>query len=397
MKILFVTSTPIEYSSSGNMRNVALINGLIKLGHEVQLLTSEADKNNILYDESLLSSKITKRYYIPLGNIHKKFSYSEYQNKAILTVKKYIYKTLSGLSLYDPRKGLVNQLDRVKIDEKFELIISSSDPKSSHLIAEKLIDSHKNISNKWVQYWGDPFSNDINKQSKLPSFFIKKEEKRLIGLSDFVVYVSPFTLEEQISKFKIYKEKMFFIPVPYITPIEYDETKNSKFVLGYFGDYYSKDRDILPLYNSACKLHQSIDLIVYGNSDVDLKSNKTITINVREKASSIKKVESKCDLLVCILNKKGTQIPGKIYHYAATNKPILIIVDGDYKERMKEYLLKYDRYYVCNNDENSIVNAVNEINASYRKIKYKPSKYFNSTEIASKFIDLFNKTISFTK
>lgn len=390
MKILFVISTPIEYSSSGNMRNIALINGLTKLGNEVHLLTSEADKNNTLYDDSLLNSTIKKRYYIPLGNMHKKISYINNRNKIMLITKQYIYKILSKLSIYDPRKNLVNKLESIKIEEEFDLMISSSDPKSSHLIAERLIKNNVKICKKWLQYWGDPFAGDINKQSILPSILIRKEEERLMALANLIVYVSPFTLKEQTLKFEKYKNKMFFTPVPYVSPIEYKETQNVKFKVGYFGDYFFKDRNITPLYNALKKMRNTSELIVYGETDIVLNCEENISINRREKRSSISKLEGECDLLICILNKKGTQIPGKIYHYAATNKPILVLLDGEYREEMRHYLESFNRYIICNNTADEILEAIQNIIISSKD--YNPSVHFSPIKIAEDILKLyFNK------
>ena len=139
---------------------------------------------------------------------------------------------------------------KIDIKEKFDIIISSSDPKSSHLIAESLIYNNPGIAKKWIQYWGDPFASDINKKSYLPDFLIKKEEERIISKSDMVIYVSPFTLEKQKELYPKYASKMVFFPIPYLKKIEYPKTNNVNLVLGYYGDYRKKDRNILPLYEA---------------------------------------------------------------------------------------------------------------------------------------------------
>lgn len=72
------------------------------------------------------------------------------------------------------------------------------------------------------------------------------------------------------------------------------------------------------------------------------------------------KYEEDADLLIVLLNKKGTQIPGKIYHYAGTNKPILIILDGDRKEEIKEYLSLFNRFYFCENNERTRNRAIHK-------------------------------------
>ena len=39
MEILFITSYPLEYNTSANIRNISVLNGLIKNGHRVYTLS----------------------------------------------------------------------------------------------------------------------------------------------------------------------------------------------------------------------------------------------------------------------------------------------------------------------------------------------------------------------
>ena len=96
-------------------------------------------------------------------------------------------------------------------------------------------------------------------------------------------------------------------------------------------------------------------------------------------------IEEETDILICICNKKGTQIPGKIYHYAATNKPILIILDGEKKEELKTYFEKFKRYNICQNTEESIMENINKI--IKEKNKCEPLKELNAKNIAKAFLD----------
>jgi hypothetical protein len=85
------------------------------------------------------------------------------------------------------------------------------------------------------------------------------------------------------------------------------------------------------------------------------------------------------------LNKKGTQIPGKIYHYAATNKPVLIILDGEFEQQMEQYFNSFERYSCCQNQVASIDEACRKIAAS--SLKVEPSVHFAAANIASQFLE----------
>ncbi|MFL1537572.1 hypothetical protein ACJOWY_14710 [Paraclostridium bifermentans] len=389
MKILFVSTTPLEYSSSANMRNIGLIKGLIEGGNKVYLLAPIGDKNSKHYNKAFEDIKFEKRYYVELGTAYNNIISNNSKNKLIYEmkdkIKLKIHNFIIRLSIYDPRKRLAQKFNINEIDTNFDIMVSSSDPKSSHLLAEKLYKSNKIKIDKWIQYWGDPFLHDINSRSLIPKRFIKNEEERLINFADKIIYVSPFTLELQQKTYSVNKDKMKFIPVPYMEKKYYEKIDNEKFTIGYFGDYYSKDRNIYPFYDCLCKMGDDIDVKIYGNTDLDLKTTKSISINSRCNYQIIKKEESNCDLLVCILNKNGTQIPGKVYHYASTNKPILLILDGEKKEEMSEYFKQFNRFILCENKIESISEAIKS--AKYSNIEYNPSPEFEYKEIAKKFIN----------
>lgn len=382
MKILYITAYPLEYSSSANMRNIALIKGLIENGCEVHTLSTSLDKESLLYDKTLLNIEIKKRYWIELGNIQQQFSVKNGQ-VVKQKLKEVIYKLYTNISMYDSRARLVKKIDNLKIEDNYDIIISSSDPKSAHLFAEKLIKNNPNITKKWIQYWGDPFANDINRKSMIPKFFVKKEEKRLLRECDSVIYVSPFTLEKQKEEYKSEASKMIFLPIAYIEKKIFNETKNKNLTIGYYGDYKKNDRNIKELYD-CCK-ESDYELLVAGNSDFVLESSDKIKIMPRQKKAIIEKYEEETDILVCICNRFGTQIPGKIYHYSCTNKPILIILDGNYANEMKEYFESYDRFYTCLNKKEQIQKEIENIKNS-NKI-FEPCEKLSSKYIAKKLLN----------
>lgn len=382
MKILFVSSSPLEYNCSANMRNNALLLGLYKNGHDIYTLTPEVQNDFVDYDDKLKNDFFKKKYYIPLGTIHSKITVKKGKKTFINNLKLFVYKTLRKMRVYDFKASLKNKIADVEIDESFDIVISSSDPKSSHLLAESLIKQNKKITKKWIQYWGDPFAIDINNHSYLPRFVFKKEEKRLISLCDKVVYVSPFTLSKQQELYPKYKYKMTFEPIPYLKTKIYEKKINKEFTIGYFGDYYTKDRNIINIYN-VCKSN-NYKLLVTGNSDLHFENTDKITFYGRMKKEVVEKFESECDVLVCICNKQGTQLPGKIYHYAATNKAILIILDGDYSSKIKDYLNGFNRFYFCENNVDSINQKIDEI--LNEKKDFEPVKELFCKEISKKII-----------
>lgn len=379
MKILFVSTSQLENSASSNMRNIALLKGLIENGHTVSTLTPSIQKDSQLYDDSLLNIKFEKRYFIDMGLVHSTLSKNNVKKNKLKLI---VYNFLKKIKIYDFRDSLAKK--NIIIKEKFDIMISSSDPKSSHLLAKKLIERNPDITKRWIQYWGDPFYDDINDKRKLIKFFIKREETNLIKYADKVIYVSPFTLEKQKNIYLKFKNKMFFLPIPFNETIFYENKRIGKLKLGYFGDYYSRNRNIVPLYDTI-RSNENVELIICGNSDLTIENTDNIKIYERQQLKKMREYEANSDVLVCICNKNGTQIPGKVYHYAATNKPILVIVDGELQESLIEYFKGFDRYILCYNKEEDINNTLNEIMNSDKK--YSPCKKLEASNIATEFIE----------
>jgi hypothetical protein len=88
------------------------------------------------------------------------------------------------------------------------------------------------------------------------------------------------------------------------------------------------------------------------------------------------------------MNKKGTQIPGKIYHDAGTNLPILIISDGDYGKDIEKYFDKYNRFRFCSNVTDDICSTLEEMINDYSLLN--PLKEFDRLEIAKSFINIIS-------
>ena len=138
---------------------------------------------------------------------------------------------------------------------------------------------------------------------------------------------------------------------------------------GYFGDYYSQTRNLRPFYEA---LNESgYEGYIYGDSNLQLPSTELITVSNRVTLDKLEQIQSKTSVLVHLCNLKGGQIPGKIYHYSATEKPILFILDGteDEQKIIQNFFSQYNRYYFCKNSKESILKAIIDIHQHYSQYK----------------------------
>lgn len=380
MKILFVVSRPIEINTSASIRNRAVIAGLIESGHTVDYLSSVPDKNHANFDDSL-ALDVNKSYYFELGGVQK---VAKLGRKFVFlkSVKKIAYKAMQNRNIYDNLKGICNFADVKNVDiNGYDLVISSSDPKSSHLFVNEFFDRYgKEV--KWYQIWGDPFLDDItHKGDKKKNRLVFIEEKKLLTKADKVFYVTLPTLYKQKEIYGTESYKMNYMPIPYEKKINYKRNNINKLRIKflYTGDYNSKIRNIRPLIDSLEQTDH--ELIICGDSDIDIKSSKNIKIFSRQNYKKIKEFEEDADILVHLSNLTGTQIPGKIYQYSGTNKPILFILDGESESILKNFSDIEDRYIFCQNTKEDILNTINDTILNFDN--YKPVEKFNKINVVT--------------
>lgn len=386
MRILYVVSRPLEINTSASIRNRATIEGLLELGHSVDLITTQFDKNHSNYDDSLSNARL-KVKYLKLGGIQG-FAKVGRKYRVIRPLKNIAYKITSHFEIYDNLKGMSNHAKKIDISEgDYDIIISSSDPKSSHLFVSTLFEMRVLKETPWIQIWGDPFLSDITRKNKLLNLKIKKEENRLLKYAKKIIYVSNLTLVEQQRLYPHYSNKMFCEPIPYVKKEVYpiSNTQKESMTFLYCGDYSSNIRNIRPLYEAIKNTKHK--LIICGNSDIKLKSTNRIKIYPRVSFERTKKFESECDVLIHLSNLKGTQIPGKIYQYSGTNKLILFLLDGQ-TDLLKETFKKYNRYVFSRNDCKNIEEAITQINMGVYEDSAFVVEEFSPEKIANKILKM---------
>ena len=132
MRILYVVSRAIQINSSSSIRNLASIRGLAELGHKVTVLSAMYDKNHSNYDEKLEPEGVEK-IYLTVGGIQKAAAVSR-RYRGLEGLRKTASRFLSVFQVYDSLKGITRCIEETEIqDDSYDLVISSSDPKSSHL------------------------------------------------------------------------------------------------------------------------------------------------------------------------------------------------------------------------------------------------------------------------
>lgn len=375
MRVLIVKMCELSDMSSTMLRTLAVVRGLVQSGVDVELLVLS---NNMLQNKY---DFLKKTHINVLEVADKKLDESSEKSSRLkvrlINVIRAIYHYCFPFDkTYFKAKG-VNRND-IRYDY-YDVIISDSDPKTSHIACKKLIDCGLKYD-KWVQYWGDPFAADITVKTIFPRSFLKHIEKELFDNSDKIVYTSPFTLEEQKRLFPQFAHKMYYTPTGYLEEKICTPTKGKQVVVTYTGAYYSGVRNIIPLYEACVEL-ESVKCIITGDTDLKLAQTANIEIHSRRSADYELSIS---DLIVCIMNKEGLQIPGKLYHCAGTNKKILVILDGDNIDATVKFIKQWDRFYCCLNNKTDIKKSILKIARDDRE--WAPLEAFSAKAVANDII-----------
>lgn len=206
------------------------------------------------------------------------------------------------------------------------------------------------------QYWGDPLALSLitPEQYSIRRIIQKWVERKLHKLADRVIYGTKSLADAQVLLFPEIKVKTHSVEVSY-NPEETDipDDGHDRLRIGYFGNYYSNIRNIIPFYEAARECPYA-DFIICGSGDMKLQESQHMQIKGRIPQNEVASEEAKLDVVVCLLNRIGVQVPGKVFYQTNTKKIILIITDGPRKREIIEELDQSGRFVFCENNKDSI-------------------------------------------
>lgn len=393
MKVMFVVATDLSANNSAVMCHNAYIRGMVEAGHIVSVITvndtaKQIDGNieGVEYyrysDENFIVSRIRKNRVESQAPVSSNVT----TNRKTLSsrIKLLAYKI--GIACFGAEKTLRRRANRFKSEIIYDAVISLASPANSHVIAHDLIKRGRIKCKHSCQIWEDPWAMDLyggyNEK-------IKKKEEKILAFAEKVLYVTPMTMCNQQKLFKTNAEKMDWLPLPsYFEDSSGYSLDDGKITYGYFGQYYPNVRNLEPFYKATVLKGKYV--IICGDPSNLFESTDKIQIYPRVSIEELNEFDKKTDVLVCLANLGGGQIPGKIYQYSASVKPILFILDGNEEEKgiLREYFSQFERYAFCDNTVESICNAMVEIEKEYKQ--YSPIEYFTAKNIANEILSKIN-------
>lgn len=377
MKILVVNADCIFVNTSANLCHLAYLKGLADAGHQVDLLCADSqsrptDPGMALPENvrcttypglSLYERLSIKAGHSPADNAAPASGAGSPRKKASLAQRAVRFAKGRILSLYGVHgiySTFVRHASAFRGSTDYDYVLSISTPAASHLLAHRLLQRGHVSAKHWIQIWEDPWASDAYGFNGKDKVF--REEQRLLSVAEKVCYVSPLTLANQKRLYPESAQKMFWQPLPYYYKDTAAEQRGSdRSVYGYFGAYYPAARDLQPFYEAARETGVEVNLC--GDPAKLFAATGNIHIYPRLPLSELKPIEDHTSVLVFLCNRRGGQIPGKIYQYSATSKTILFIMDGTEEEQrvLKEYFGKFNRYVFCRNTAEDIARAIGRI------------------------------------
>ncbi|WP_282154473.1 glycosyltransferase [Cytobacillus gottheilii] len=397
MNILYVTSS-FDKRGSASVRNVSLVNGLIENGANVDVLTQ-------LWPDSMIDKDLKKNinnnvevYYDSLKVINMYFSRIDKQvnqKKGNQKFATYIKNFIKYIYFFpDIDKEWIKKYNKKLDYSKYDLIISSSDTKTSHIVANEI---YKNTSNaRWFQIWGDPWVDDKGTRGmrKVLAYFY---EKTLLKKADKVFYISLPTLKTLKLKYKKSASKMFHLNRSYLKEVKSNGKEREEFVFSYIGSIYY-GRNIMPLIEAIndynIKYKKQIKLTIYGTYSEAIV-NESLEYKFVEfygfvEYDKVVEVIADSDVLIFMSNMKDShQIPGKLFDYFGTDISILALVES-IDNNVSKFIQQTNRCILFENNKRTIDldYVVNQILKNNQTVLTEYSK----ENVAKGLLDHFRKS-----
>ena len=337
MNILLVTLFSLERNTSVAISNINITKGLLALGHKVTWLMPNWVQCETEFDASQV-------HVIRVPGQDQKRDSGPIRNKV-----------RSHFGFLDFTRSYLRQVRKVNIpNEYFDVVISTSDPKTSHVFTGRLLRRVK--YGQWIQHWGDPLLGDITRNFWWPTWFIKFYEWNILRKADKIIYVTPFTYKAQCAAYPRLAHKFAFVPLPADMHETHTVPDKEHLRVAYMGDYNPSFRNLRPLYDACAKL-DFVQLTIAGHGPT-YPSTDNISILPRIPQDQALEIEGNADVIFCACNKRGTQIPGKVLYKTSSDKHILVAVEHENHDEMVRYFESFDRFVICDNTAESIIGAL---------------------------------------
>ncbi len=420
-KVLIISYFFNQKEKIGSIRLRGLAKYLPEFGWKPTVLTVKSDSENETYFRS-----VETEYLDIMDNWKSKIGLNSkntiYQSQAQNNRNKNIlmeYLLNIGVEIFaypDSQKNWIKPAveagSKLLENEHFDAIISSSSPVTCHLIAHKL---KKRYKIPWIADFRDLWTqNYYYPHSKFRKFIESRLELKTIKYTDALVTVSEplrIMLEEMHNKKNVYAISNGFDP----DKINHGTFLTDKFTITYSGTLYNGKRSPHLLFKALKELSfngeikiEDFSIDFYGHDEgwlinIIKKYGLDGAVRIRGEISrdEILKKQRKSQLLLLLTwndPKEAGIVPGKIFEYLSSKRPIISI--GPSKSLVKE-IIESTNSGIHSSNLNEIKDKLKEYydefklngEVNYNGIDDEINKY-SQVEMAKKFAIALNNTIN---
>jgi hypothetical protein len=348
---LFITTSYPPYPESQTIRNVFFINGLIKAGFSVTVLTSLADSNGDALLEKLVHPGVrvlrtNRTPYHRLQALVAKVHGSPFLHRRLRSLAAVLFGKIMAPDVWAGWQGQAFGIavEAIAGGLKPSVVVSSSGSFTAHIAAARLA---KRFSIPWVAEYGDPwYLNPLAAKSPwitaMNYWWEKQALKQCSGMT--------VTTQETARLYQDWLGQE--VPEIAVVPCGFYRDSGqvalahpaaNKLHIAYVGSASATNRDLgqfMKILGQSLSGAQNREVLfrIIGSSSPVFESAAKGYASFRTEFSgwvtytrSIEEM-NEATVLVLIGNKSRSQIPGKVYQYMAAGRPIVYLSqlpDGD--------------------------------------------------------------------
>ncbi len=269
---------------------------------------------------------------------------------------------------------------------KYDAVITSQFPLVDGLIGLYIKKINHNIF--WIADIGDPVCAPY--YSKLKKLIDEYFEKKIVQKANRIIVTNKNVRLLLSCKYGVTRKKIEIITQGFdeerFKNKKPKKTKNKIFTMLYSGTFYRGFREPKNLIEALYQLkHLNFKLQITGRNELFLKDFD----KVKEKIEFLGfvpyeeslKLQDEADALVNISNKQTHQVPGKIYEYIGSKKPILNIVYDENKDETAWLINRYRIGVVCKNKTEEIKEAILKLYKAWENNRLHKMFDFSNSEL----------------
>ena len=289
------------------------------------------------------------------------------------------YKTLNTLLIPDIYSewfpfAVKRGLKLIKTN-KYDVIISSSEPRVCHLVAYFL---KKKSGIPWIADYGDPWIYPVPtlRESELKRKILRKIEEKILKKMDAITMAAEGTRRLYSDRYPFLQQDKIHVITQGFDADMFLQVKGeitSKFRIVYCGSLYKNLRDPMAFFEAVKEIDkEDIEIIIAGRINEFADVIKEDGLNKKIKycgfLNHLKSLalQKGATILLHIGNVTDVQVPGKIYEYIGARRPVLCIKGGG-GDLSSELIIRSNKGIVVNNYKNEIKEGIIKLYSFWQK------------------------------